>query len=238
MAVMSKTLSILLLSCLALPGMLRGQNGDRARSVESAENASWSDSAISYYRRLTLSLNPLGLAEFGPVVGLGAGYQWNAHWQVWLEGSAIFPGRNRNDYPIISGSRVELALKYYYGRRSQWFVGGEFRWKQVFYAEQSTFIRPSNNDIANNVGYTLRNDLPGVAFLTGQRTKAFWHYHVWIEWSVGLGLKYRFVRIEGGPQGYEIIKDVDYRLRPLDLAPEVQRFRVYIPATIRIVYGL
>jgi hypothetical protein len=185
-----------------------------------------------------VSFNPLGLVEFGPVVGLGVGYQWNDHLQLWLEGSAIFPGRNRNDYPITCGSRVELALKYYYGRRNQWFVGGEFRWKQVFYAEQSTFFNPPNNNPIQNVGYTLRNDLPGIAFLAGQRTKAFWRHRFWIEWSVGVGIKYRFVRIEGAPPGYEIGKDVDYKFRPLDLAPEVQRFRIYLPATFRIVYAL
>lgn len=223
MAIMLRPFPIFIVVCLVLSGALHGQSGD---------------GVVSHYRRLTLSFNPLGLVEFGPVVGLGAGYQWNQNLQVWVEGSRIFPGWNWNDYPITSGSRVELALKYYYGRRNEWFMGGEVRWKQVYYDERSDFISRLNNNLARSARYTLRNDLPGVAFLTGQRTRTFWRNRFWVEWSIGLGLKYRFVRIEGGPQGYQLVTDGDYRERPTDIALDVQRFRVYIPGAIRVVYAL
>ena len=202
--------------------------------------ASGSD-GVANYRPVTLTFNFLGLAETGPAVGLGAGYQWNRHWQVWAEGSVLLhdwnqPG-NTSDYDLRQGFRAELALKYYFGEGNNWFVGGEVRLKQTLYRRNGEIINSTTHDTLRHFTNDARNLLPGFAMLAGGRSGPFWRHHFWVEYNIGIGLKYRNVQVIGIPPGYRRFDVGVDHLNPTTIDPTQPGWLIYVPATVRLVYG-
>ncbi len=194
------------------------------------------------YRAFTLTFNPFGLLETEPMAGLGVGYQWNRHWQIWVEGSAVVPGVYGPEYyynfQLQKGFRAEVALKYYFGRNNNLFAGIEFRWKQVLFTGNEKLINRTSHDTSYNFKDRVWNRMPGIAIMVGGRSRPIWHHHFWVEWNLGLGFKFLHSQSTALPPGDVLDDGIIDHLDLVAIDPTQQNgMRVYIPAAVRLVYG-
>lgn len=223
---MKYTSSLLLLALLALSMRSRSQSFDTSPILNRKVKP--------YHKGWSLSFNPFGLLELQTAAGLGIGYQWNEHWQLWLESSVLFEGPFKQDQVCKGGFRESLTLKYFYGARHNYFVAAEFRWRQLSYRDSGRFINATARDTLNNYGYTLKNVLPGGSVWMGMRIPINKSRHFWLEPSIGVGLKYRTATVQGVPAGYHYPPPIDH-LNPF---PRTQSGLVpYVPVSIRVFYG-
>lgn len=186
----------------------------------------------------SLSFNPPGIFEAQSAIGLGVGYQFTQHWQLWLESSYLWQMFRSANPNCIGGFRDILAVKYYFGARQSLFFAGEFRWKQVYYHDVADFIDTATNLTVPQRSYTLENIIFGGALWFGGRIRLS-NDHRWrLEPSIGLGLKGRTVVRQNVPSTFHYIKygggsDV-FGTSPEDGAPVL----IYLPASVRLVYVL
>jgi hypothetical protein len=200
----------------------------KALPYRKADSAKWS-----------LSLNPFGILELQSAAGIGVGYQFNPHWQVWLESSGLFQMYNKPAQSCLGGIREILAVKYYFGLRQTLFFAGEFRYKDVFYHDVANFV---DNNITymplNSYTYKVENIIFGGAAWFGGQIRLSNNHRWRLEPSIGLGFKGRTVVWHDVPSGYTYEKPVDH----LEIIPNPvrtpARFTPYLPATVRLFYVL
>jgi hypothetical protein len=198
-----------------------------ARPYRKADSAKWS-----------LSLNPFGVLELQSALGMGIGYQFNPHWQVWLESSGLFQLYNKPAQSCLGGIREILAVKYYFGPRQSLFFAGEFRYKDVFFHDVANFNDNFNNIPVYHYTYKVEDVIFGGAAWLGGLIRLSNNHRWRLEPSIGLGFKGRTVVWHNVPSGYTYQKPVDH----LELIPNPvrtpERLTVYLPATVRLVYVL
>lgn len=185
----------------------------------------------------SLSFNAPGLLEPQAAAGLGVGYQWNDHWQLWLESSLLCQLIFNSTSPSFrSGFREILALKYYFGKERNFFWAVEGRFKKVVYSDKYTFYNRSSGAMLNNYPYTLKNSMPGGAIWAGLSQKLKRNPHFRLEASSGLGFKYRSTTQEGLPPGFGYYGKVEDNGFPFTTTPRGSGLTMYMPASIRIFY--
>jgi len=186
----------------------------------------------------SLSFNPLGLLEPQAAAGIGVGYQWNDRWQLWLESSLLFHGIWSPAQSLRSGFREILALKYYFGKKRDFFWAVEGRFKKAVYTDTYNFYNPASGVTLNNYSYTLKNSMPGGAFWIGASQRWGRKSHFRIEESVGLGFKYRSTTKDGIPAGFGYYGKVEDSGFPFTTTPRGSGLTMYVPASIRVFYVL
>jgi hypothetical protein len=186
----------------------------------------------------SLSFNPLGFLEPQAAAGIGVGYQWNDRWQLWLESSLLFHCILSTPQSLRSGFREILALKYYFGKRREFFGAVEGRFKKAVYTDQFNFYNPASGATLYNYSYTLKNAMPGGAFWIGGSQRWGRKSHFRIEESAGLGFKYRLMTKEGFPAGFRYYGKVEDSGFPFTTTPRGSGWTMYLPASIRVFYVL
>jgi hypothetical protein len=216
---------------IAIEEMQQRRDQDRERwaslPLYKADSDKWS-----------ISLNPLGIFEPQAAIGLGVGYQFDQHWQLWLESSYLFQVYTNNP-SCIGGIREILAMKYYFGLRQSLFFSGEFRWKQVYFHDVADFIDENTYLAVPGDRYTLENIVFGGAISFGGRIRISKDHRWRLEPSFGLGFKGRTVVRQDVPDYYRYAKNPNFLVSAFS-EPERNSARVtiYLPATVRFVYVL
>ncbi len=189
--------------------------------------------------RWVLSINPFGLMELQAAAGIGIGYYISPHWQVWLESSGLFQLYNKPEQSCLGGIREILAMKFYFGYRESLFFAGEFRFKDVFFHDVDNFYNASDILVAKSFTYKIEDIVFGGAGWFGGRINISRNHRLRLEPSIGLGFKGRTVVWHDVPHGYGCQRAPPFHI---DLFPNPvrtpERFTIYIPATVRLVYAL
>jgi len=181
----------------------------------------------------SISFNPLGALEPQAALGIGVGYRFSSRWQLWSETSLIaYP--LYNSYPGLKGFREILALKYFYGRNRDFFIGAEVRWKRTSYRDKRLFINRAVHDTAD-LNYTLVNPVFGAALWAG-KIIPLGGKHWLVETSIGVGFKYQSAIFKGVPPGYRNLYKLDDTGIPVGI--KGSGLLPYLPGSIRLIYVL
>jgi hypothetical protein len=189
--------------------------------------------------RFWLSFNPCGLLEDPTALGAGIGYVLNKKMEVWTEASALRGGLTFPEAGF-SGFRQIIQLRW---RHPDFFddpnmlLGLDLRYKTYTYRDTNVFADPGTHDTLSGVPFLSRHYVFGAALLIGSRTALGRSDHWTLEWTLGLGPKYKRIIRVGPPTGYRYLgRGLPVDLGVKDLVEE-SGWAPYFPCAVRIVYA-
>ena len=198
-----------------------------------------SDSAI--LRRWSVTLNPLGLVEAPPAVGLGVGYRFGPRIHLWEESSFLLPQNLTFPNGDLTGFRQIIRLSVFPPEtivgNPNFFFAAEFRYKTYSYRDTSDFQDPATGDKLVNVHFLSKHTIFGAALQGGWIFPFSRDGHWSGEATIGLGVKFKQIVRTGPPPGYQYLetgKSVDLNIRDL---VETPGYELYLPGSFRIIYA-
>jgi hypothetical protein len=199
------------------------------------------------------SFNPFGLIEPQVAIGIGYGNRFSERSEYFTELSYV--GNNYIYGDLLSslnGARLLLQYRYHLlqqwkplfnlhlryrekKRREQPFVAAEFRLKFFDFSDRNTFINNATHDTLHNVPYAASVISIGGAIVFGSTYKISANGKWWLEATLGIGAKQKFVHFKTVPDNYTIPK---FYSKDFGFIPQIYEAvgMPYVPGTIRLRY--
>lgn len=142
----------------------------------------------------SIGINPLGIVETIPSIGMNMSYRISPRFEIWGETSLLVG----NPYKIqgwknLKGYRLIFQPRYYTGGEKRFFIAPEFRLKQYSYSSTGTFMNISGADTLYDYSYKGSQVLIGGAFVMGGQFILSKQHHLYLEVTAGIGSKQRFI---------------------------------------------
>ncbi|MEO6405512.1 MAG: hypothetical protein ABIY51_13225 [Ferruginibacter sp.] len=156
----------------------------------------------------SMMFNPLSLAEPQAALGIGYHQQFTARSGYFIEVSAVFksPFYGGAD-PITGGYRGILQYRYQLIKkhRRNHFVAAEFRLKRYGFIGSNNFGNTTIPDTLRNYNYKALATSLGGGILTGTLFDISKNDRWYLEMTIGIGAKRKFVKYENLPPGYALL---------------------------------
>jgi hypothetical protein len=204
-----------------------------------------------------LSFNPLGLLEPQIAIGFGAGTRISKRSEFFSE--IAYLGRNPiykyDELVFYHGIRFLAQYRYHFlqqwrplinlgsitvhqrerRRKSQSFIGIEFRFKPVYFSAYNTFANSTTANTLDKFEYKATTQSIGGAILFGETVNLSSNGNWLLELTIGIGAKHKFVQYKNIPEGYTVVPK---QPREMDFVPDIDKpiGMPYIPSTIRLRY--
>ncbi|WP_462253610.1 hypothetical protein [Ferruginibacter sp.] len=204
-----------------------------------------------------ISFNPLGLLEPQTAICMGVGTRFSERSEFFTE--IAYLGRNRvykyHELVFYHGFRFLAQYRYHFlqqwrpiinlGRiteyqrkrrqKNQFFIGVEFRFKPVQFSAYNNFENKVTADTLNKFKYKASTQSIGGAILLGETFNLSKNGNWFLEFTIGIGAKHKFVKYKNLPQGYSVVPK-----QPLEwnFVPDIDESigMPYIPSTFRLRY--
>jgi len=175
--------------------------------------------------RWVLSFNPFGLLEPKAAVGIGVGFAFNRHWELWSETSRLqhlFLNPESS-----SGVRQILQLKYFIHGLPDNFLAAEVRYKGSQYAHNVSLYNAATDEYHSDQ-LTEHQRFWGAALQFGFRRPIDKGIGLYMEFVIGAGYRHIIYDHEtGAPPGFH-----PYAKPGIDL----EGIGIYYPGSIRLVW--
>lgn len=200
-----------------------------------------------------LAVNFLSLTEPQLTFGPAFGYRFTERSEVFAEAAWVTrsPVYNWQEVEKMNGARFIMQYRYHWQGRArplinfhlarrrftserEPFLAVEFRYKPYSFSSAATFVKSSTNDTLGNHPYRANATVIGGGLLLGHTTNLSGNENLQLEFTAGMGGKYRFIRFRDLPEGYAplILRKVDFSYPQL---PE-EAASVYFVFAIRLRY--
>ncbi len=161
-------------------------------------------------QKFAIGFNPLGIAESQLFVGPTASYRFAPKYEVWTEIGAIL----RNNYMPKEWTNMQGFWFILQGRRlshpnKNSFIGVEFRLKNFSSDDSRDFINDNLSDTLYNKPYRQNQTILGGAVVLGSKNYLNKAHTLYLENTIGFGVKQRFTKAQNIPPGYEFTKPVE-----------------------------
>jgi len=178
--------------------------------------------------RWVLSFNPFGLLEPKAVVGIGVGYNFSRYCELWSETSAI---RHVPWGPYgANGIRQILRFNYFIRGLPYNFVALEVRYKGYQYTRQTELQDIATRQDVSAIQVTEHRGFLGEAFLFGFRKPIDTHIGLYMETTLGLGIRQMLYDKEKGvPHGFRPTKEDN-------VTNQIETASFYCPFAIRLIW--
>ena len=157
--------------------------------------------------KFSIGFNPLGIAESQLFVGPTVSVQFSPKYEVWTEIGAIL----RNNYmpkewTSMRGFRFILQGRRLSHPNKKSFIGVEFRLKNFSSNDVRNFVNENLSDTLFNHPYRQNQTILGGAVVLGAKHYLDKSHRLFLENTVGFGIKQRFTKAQNIPLGYKFPK--------------------------------
>lgn len=211
---------------------------------------------IEFEKEKYVSANFLSMAEPQFTFGPSFGYRFTERSEVFAEAAWITKSPFYNDWQGVekmNGARLLFQYRYHF--LQQWrpllnfphrrrgsksdrepFIGFEFRYKPYSFSSTHTFINSSTNDTLTDYHYNGNATVVGGALLFGHTVSLDHNEQFKLEFTAGIGGKYRHISFKNVPQGYEpfVVRKVEFSYPQL---PE-EAGNAYFILAVRLRYTI
>ncbi len=189
-------------------------------------------------RYWSVGVNPFSPGESMSSAGPCVAFRVSPRLELWGEGSFIFHNLYKiNDWEKLKGYRLIFQPRYFVGKERSFFISPEFRFKQFSYTNSLPFVNKTTNDTLHSYSHRASQVLVGGAFVMGDQFVLSKRRNLFMEVTIGIGVKQRFISRKNIPGGYQ------YYLQPggFGLAPHYNwnnNGTPYFPLGFRLIWRL
>ena len=160
--------------------------------------------------KFAIGFNPLGIIESQFYLGPTASFRFASNYELWTEFGAIL----RNNYmpkewTDMHGFRFILQARRLSHPNKKSFIATEFRLKNFSSDDSRNFINENTADTLNNRPYRQNQTIIGGAVVLGSKNYLNKRHTLFLENTIGFGVKQRFTKAKNIPSGYGFIKPVE-----------------------------
>ena len=187
----------------------------------------------------SIGINPISFFESASNVSLCGAYRLSNRVGFWVEGSYIFSNFYMNyNWQNMKGFRFIFQPRYYMGEDRNYFIAPEFRIKQYSFTNRDLlyFTKSGTQDSLTISNFGEQQLLIGGAVVFGREYKIFKRKNIFLETTIGFGLKQRIVKLDANiPSDY---KQSIGRKEWFYINYEENGGTFYIPLCARIIWKL
>jgi hypothetical protein len=161
--------------------------------------------------KLAIGFNPLGIVESQLFVGPTASFRFAPKYEVWTEIGAVV----RNNYmpkqwTSMQGFRIIVQGRRLAHPNKKSFIAAEFRLKNFSSDDSNDFINYNTLDTLFNMPYRQNQTILGGGIVFGSKNYLNKKHTLFLEKTLGFGVKQRFTKAQNISPGYEFRKFEEY----------------------------
>ena len=191
---------------------------------------------------LYLSVNPLGVLEPQAAYGAGIGYRFNEYFELSTEYAQLKPSTwmgegkytNIEGYRAVTTAKITISTNEW--KKSKTFIGIEGRVRNYSFDDVANFTNKSTQLTIKDHNFKNKTSVFGVAGLIGKQYDLGEDSRWAIEFTAGLGLRFKNINREGTPENSFIVPtEMGFAETP----NYVDKYTsVYFPVGIRLMVRL